>query len=380
MIRLRTIWFVIMISLFLLSAIAYGEITWTTKRLTWTTRESENPEIAVDGPNIYVVWQDNAPGNYEIYLKQSHNEGVTWTTKRLTWTSSFTSEYPAIAVEGSNIFVVWDEQLSDYEIYLKQSDDGGVTWTRQGLTWRDSYSMTPDVAVNGSKIYVVWRESTLSHIEWAIYLKQSDDGGVTWVYKNLSGFGHLEAPKISVDGSNVYVVWQVSYGYSGGIYFRKSSDGGATWGTVQTLGGASLGICCELEMAVDGPNIYVVGSGYTAQGNYDIFLLKSIDGGTTWETEKRLTHTASDSHKPAIAVNGQNIYVVWEEDRPENSEIYFTQSTDGGVTWETEKRLTWTAYGSIAPKIAVESSNIYVVWQDATPGNWEIFFKKGVLY
>ncbi len=49
-----------------------------------------------------------------------------------------------------------------------------------------------------------------------------------------------------------------------------------------------------------------------------------------------------------------------------------------GITWETNKRLTWNAGNS--PAIAVDGPNIYVVWEDSTTGNWEIYFKKGISY
>jgi hypothetical protein len=45
-----------------------------------------------------------------------------------------------------------------------------------------------------------------------------------------------------------------------------------------------------------------------------------------------------------------------------------------------KKRLTNTAGDSWSPLIAVDGSNIYVVWCDSTPGNGEIYFRKGVLF
>ena len=51
-----------------------------------------------------------------------------------------------------------------------------------------------------------------------------------------------------------------------------------------------------------------------------------------------------------------------------------------GDTWTTNKQITNTLGDSKYPAIAVDGSNIYVVWTDRTPGNLEIYFKKGVLF
>jgi hypothetical protein len=46
--------------------------------------------------------------------------------------------------------------------------------------------------------------------------------------------------------------------------------------------------------------------------------------------------------------------------------------------WTPTKRITWTSGGSWLPAIGVDSfHNLYVVWEDQTPGNYEIYYKKG---
>jgi hypothetical protein len=46
--------------------------------------------------------------------------------------------------------------------------------------------------------------------------------------------------------------------------------------------------------------------------------------------------------------------------------------------WTPAKRLTWTSGRSNSPAIAADSSDdLHVVWSDNTPGNFEIYYKKG---
>jgi hypothetical protein len=111
-----------------------------------------------------------------------------------------------------------------------------------------------------------------------------------------------------------------------------------------------------------------------------LLLFTTMAFGITWETNKRLTWNAGNSELPAIAVDASNIYVVWQNYTPGNWEIYFKKSDDGGTTWTKNKRLTWNAGDSYWPVIAIDGPNIYVVWEDVSPGNSEIYFKKGILY
>mgnify|MGYP001596614348 CR=1 FL=1 len=48
-----------------------------------------------------------------------------------------------------------------------------------------------------------------------------------------------------------------------------------------------------------------------------------------------------------------NIHVVWVDNTPENSEIYFKTSADNGATWSANKRLTNNTGASSYPSIAV---------------------------
>ena len=56
---------------------------------------SEFPQIALDGNNVYVVWQDNTPGNYDIFLQRSLSNGTKFGDRNVS-NNNGTSELPQI--------------------------------------------------------------------------------------------------------------------------------------------------------------------------------------------------------------------------------------------------------------------------------------------
>jgi len=319
----------VMMAWILSSAVDLGAI-WQSKRLTFNAGASWASDIALDGSNIYVVWSDDTPGNYEIYFKKSTDGGITWqTAKRLTYTAA-NSTSPAIAANGSNIYVVWGEYddvtLGD-DIYFKKSSD-------RGATWQASKRLT----------------------------NTTDDNYFPYI-----------SVAIAVDGSNIYVTWHDDTQGSKEIFFRKSSDGGAHWQAVQRLTYNS-GTSADPVIAVRLSNVYVTWHDDTP-GNEEIYFRKSADGGANWQTIKRLTFTAGDSLCPSLGVNGAVVFIAWYDDTPGNNEIYCVGSGDGGATWQPIQRLTYTSVWSGYPALAINSSMVGIVYDDTTSGNDEIYWK-----
>ena len=128
-------------------------------------------------------------------------------------------------------------------------------------------------------------------------------------------------------------------------------------------------------VATYGSNIYVVYED-DSSGNDEIYFRKSADSGSTWQSAKKLTDNSGVSCRPRVAVSGANVYVVWDDETPGKGEIYFRRSTDYGATWDTEKRLTNNSEQSWMADIAASGENVYVAWCDANPGNYEIYFRR----
>jgi len=354
------------------------------KRLTWNSGTSVAPAIAIDSSNtIHVVWYDGTPGNDEIFHLKSSDGGANWSPpKRLTWTSG-NSQFPAIAIDSSDaLHVVWqDDTPGNQEIYYKESADGGATWSpAKRLTWTSGASRGPALGVDSSHtLHVVWQDNTSGNYE--VYHKSRPGEGTTWSpTKRLTWTLSVSAlPDIAIDsGDSIHVVWHDSPSGNQEIYFKSSTDKGMTWSSAKRLtwtsGASSQNAICGYSDTV----IHVVWNDDTS-GNTEIYHKRSTDGGATWSPAKRRTWTSGGSYGPDLAIDStQAIQVVWHDNTAGNYEMYNMGSTDGGLTWGTAQRITWTSGDSAWGSIAIDSSHtIHVVWYDGTPGDTEIYYKNG---
>ena len=111
-------------------------------------------------------------------------------------------------------------------------------------------------------------------------------------------------------------------------------------------------------------------------GNYEIYYKRSTDGGLSWGADTRLTNNSAFSQFSSVAVSGSVVHVVWQDYRDGNYEIYYKRSTDGGVSWGADTRLTNNTAVSEYPSVAVSGSVVHVVWMDDRDGNEEIYYKR----
>jgi len=354
-----------------------------TVRLTWNSSTSSNPKVATDlNDDIHIVWQDS----YKIFYNRSTDDGVTWSgAKRLAW--NLTKSYPpSIATDLNNhIHAVWyDWTPGNGEIYYNRSTNGGVNWIgAKRLTWSARSSYAPEIAVDSSGIiHIVWEEEDSFYPNnREIYYKRSTDGGATWSgTKRLTwSSSHSGWAAIAADASgHIHVIWNSDLSGNYEIYVKKSTNGGISWSGAKRLTW-NTGESRQPAIASDSSsNIHAVWYDWTP-GNMEVYYKRSTNGGVSWSGTKRLTWNTSGSWRQAVVIDQSNhIHVVWQDEISGNYEIYHRKSTNGGVLWTGTKRLTWNSGGSFRPKIAANSiSDLHLVWEDYSPGNYEIFYKKG---
>lgn len=333
---------------------------------------------------LHVVWQDNRNGNPEIYYKRSSDGGLSWGTDMRLTNNFGISTNPSISISGNLVHVIWEDHRDTGllgEIYYKRSTDAGFSWGEDvRLTNDTSVSRNPSVSSSGLLVNVVWEDFRDASESPEIYYKRSTNGGITWDADRRLTNDPLSSnlPSVAVNGQVVSVVWRdLRNGINDGnteIYYKNSTNDGVNWGQDLRLTIDDF-VSDEPCVAVSGPLVYVTWTDFR-NVNPEIYYKRSTNNGISWGPDTRLTNNSGNSSSANITASGSIVHITWKEDRDGNNEIYYKRSTNAGVSWEADVRLTNNSGSSVAPSIASWGPTVKIIWQDIRDGNSEIYYKQ----
>lgn len=280
---------------------------------------------------------------------------------------------PAWAPDGTKVLFTTDRN-SRIETWIMDADGGNPHF----LTESSPGPGPGDAA---------WQPVFASPEGPAVYYKRSPDGGVSWGPSvrlgPCPGPEQSGNPSIAVSGDTVHVAWWDQRTAPPQVWYKRSLDGGVTWEPEFAITNSPAPAAFP-SIAAWGNDVHVV---YVDQRdvNAEVYYVRSRDGGHTWGIPGRLSSTPRSSYTPTVAVSGGNVYVAWTDTRHTQSdnnleEEYFRRSHDGGTTWWPEQRITVDPQGhpanSWAPSLAAVGSHVWITWFDDrgnAPGDFDIY-------
>jgi hypothetical protein len=355
--------------------------------LTNNPGDSVYGQVAAWNNNVYMLWEESVPPghrNYDIFIKSSNDNGTTFGEPiNLSKNSGF-SEHPQIAAYGNNVYAIWaDDTSGNKEVLFTRSEDNSTSFENiKNLSNTTSDSFNQEIAVFGDNVYVVWLDRG-EDANTNILLRVSSDGGATFGRAiNISSNANQETfPKIAAYGGTVYIAWNMlpenpDEVDNSGLFFVRSLDSGNTFDNIIKLNREpAFG---ELQIAAFDETVYVVSGGLNTLDVYDIFFTKSIDGGRSFSEPVIIDENPSFGNPTNVEVSAYNeqfSYIATQASVSGNEEILLLEMTGDNSTRVIN--LSNNPKISECPSIAMARNNIYVVWEDMTPGNHEILYAKG---
>ncbi|MFA7362072.1 MAG: T9SS type A sorting domain-containing protein [Candidatus Kapaibacterium sp.] len=336
--------------------------------------------IASNGNVIHAVWFDFRISPPKIYYIRSTNNGTNWgISTRISNDSSKASD-PVVCTSGSFVHVAFvDERHGLSEIYYKQSNNEGTTWGPDiRLTNNGALSYYPSIYATGQTVHITWFDSRTGR--YNIFYKRSTDNGITWGndLQLTNSSGEARDSYITSNGSFVCIVWVDTRDFNKEIYCKKSTDGGQTWSDdirLTNFNSDSVGP----TLSVNGSFIHIAWAD-RRDNHTEIYYKNSTDSGLSWSIDTRMTNLFSDKQSPNIAVSGNIVHLVWQQCTLGifNPEIQYTRSTNNGMTWDTGTRLTYDSVESYDPSITVSGQSLHVLWQDKRDGYNAIYYKRNL--
>lgn len=356
-------------------------------RVTDTEAMSRDPAIAATNEGLHLVWAErdtcDASDGWDIHYALSTHGGLTWLEEPapLRRQGDDTPHTPDIAANDEfGVFVA--AAGYDFRPDLPEADSTFVWGVEgrpryQGGVWGQSTTVTepklmhihggPAVALSGQRIEALSASSYL-RMAWAA----CESLGADWQRMLVqTGGGKLrEHPNIAVVGSTEHALFIARWEEYGVPWYARRAGPGSSLNVFLTDGeglvhGAALGVDAETLVAVWGDS---------RQGHWEIYWRKSTDGGSSWgEDAAPLSVSGVGAWLPDVTVAGDMIWVVWEDYRDGNGEIYARRSTDGGLSWSGEMRVSDADGFSVHPRVTHIGNGVFAVWQDDRDGNWEIY-------
>jgi len=328
--------------------------------------------------DVVAIWVDDRNGDQDVYVARSTDGGATWGTATgvaQEGSGAWQSD-PDIAVNAAGaLHAVWTDYRGETsEVYYARSTDGGATWSTE-VRINDVTSNTqssPAVAVMTDTVCVAWADSRAGYTDIDIYMDCSTDGGVTWgadsrANNDASGSNQL-SPDIAVDtGGTAHLVWTDRRNGNADVYYGHFSAAGG-WVNVQLNADVGTATQSDPAIALDGQDIHVVWQDYRDGSNAIIFSAHSTDGGLTWPNFNQRVSGADNADTPALTMDGQG--TAWATWRVYTDGQYFVYADSYGPNgWDTVNDVvTQSVTYKQAPAIAANQTWVQVVWEQSPVG------------
>jgi len=339
------------------------------------------PAVAFDGTNYLVVWHYNESGNpYNIYGTRVSKQGVVLDTEPFVISEATGAQMnPRAAFDGTNYLVVWYDSRSgvSYDIYGTRVAQNGTVLNSAGIaiSTATDYQYFPDVSFDGTNYMVVWQDQRSG--EFDIYGSRVDQDGIVLDPAGIaisSASEEQSRPSIDFDGSNYLVAW---YDYRSTSSYDIYGSLVTPDGTVLNGEGIPISIAADAQqmpsVSFGGTDFLIVWYDRRDGANYDIFGARVNHSGVVQDASGiHISNIDVQQLTPAVISYSGQWLTVWRDNRNGGyADIYGCRiNSSGTVTDEDGILISTSAQSQSKPAVAYDGTNYLVVWEEARSGGY----------
>ncbi|NMO21153.1 hypothetical protein HPC49_50350 [Pyxidicoccus fallax] len=296
--------------------------------------------------------------------------------------ASFTQEAPSVASNGTNHLVVWTDYrpTSTFGIYGARVSKAGEVLDDWGIRISPEAQFADDAAVasNGTDYFVAWSSSPSGSTASAIYgARVSGAGELQDASPLLVGTlstGGQHWPAVASNGTDYLVAWLGHQGGDSGIFGQRVSSAGTVMESADIAISTANGLQTAPALASNGTD-YLVAWEDDRNNNKDIFGARVTGAGVVLDGSGiAISVGAQDEVAPSVASNGTDYLVVWEDARNDTAgDIFGARVTGAGAVLDgSGLAISTAAQAQVTPSVASNGTDFFVVWEDARGGDPDV--------
>ena len=95
-------------------------VTGQEKQIDSNQASAKNPQIACDGDQVFITWEENENGNSNVYVRSSSDRGKNWnTTQRFNTNQTGRAIAPRMAIFDGWCYVIWEDYRLGKNIFFE---------------------------------------------------------------------------------------------------------------------------------------------------------------------------------------------------------------------------------------------------------------------
>lgn len=280
-----------------------------------------HPDVAWDGTNYLVVWEDNRSSNandiYGAFVSPSGSVGDSFPIS----TAPHWQGNPSVAWNGSVFLVAWDFHAvssSPEDVLGARVQSDGTVLDPQGLPISTTYGEQADPAVssNGSDFLVVWEDDRFGSDVDIVGARIETDGTIL----DPDGFritpGHQSQwdPALVWDGSTYFVTWEDTREPFGDLYGARVTAGAS----VLDPDGIAISTApyrqSQPDVSWNGTELFVAWTDQRESSYGEIYGARLTPSGTVLDPQGIFISRATEwEQAPATVRQGSSFRILWEQ-------------------------------------------------------------------